>query len=1158
MRVGSVGIALAGLLAARQVHSRELTFEQRVGAQRAIEEVFWRHRIWPKDNPAPKPPLSAVMPDANLRDRVKDYLQKCDALETRWQRPIDGRQLQDELNRMAERTRDPALLSELFAALGDDAFVVAETLGRQVLADRLIRSWQASDGRIHAALKRSAEQALKRARSVSDMKSLGGEYVEQTLVRLPEGEHGSGLPTESRIELRNDEWRRRREDLANRFGTTVEALPVGRLSGLDEDAESFSASAVLSLGPDEMVVASVVWKKQPFDGWWSQARLAAHATVRTATGELLLKTPTAGACVDDTWDTHFYVPSARSSHTAVWTGTEMIVWGGSNKAGALNTGGRYTPSTDTWVPVSVGANVPGGRAEHTAIWTGTEMILWGGYDHEVGPLASGGRYNPSTDSWLPTSNGTNRPSQRYVHTAVWTGSEMVIWGGYNGTSGLQDGGIYDPATDSWRPVGTNGSLPTARSEHTAVWTGSKMLVWGGDNPGNAPVNTGGLYDPSTDTWSATAVSAAVIGRSNHSAVWTGTEMIIWGGIDSTSSLSSGARYDPVANGWKATAPGPDARSGHTAVWTGSTMIIWGGHNGVRLNSGGRYDPTSDSWAVTTTGSAPTARDGHSAVWTGSEMIVWGGNDINEVSTGARYSPDSDSFVPTSTGPNVPLPHQNQTAVWTGTGMIVWGGNNSFGISSNTGGVYELATDNWTGTSMGVNVPTARSYHTAVWTGTEMIVWGGLSGGNYVNSGGRYNPSSNTWTLTTNGTNVPSGRGFHSAVWTGSQMIVWGGGYNTGGRYNPASNSWLPTSTGTNVPSSRSQQTAVWTGTEMIVWGGNGSDNSGGRYNPATDTWTATSTGPNVPSARSSHTASWTGSDMVVWGGWDSMSQTVTNTGGRYHPATDTWLPTSTADGTPGPREFHASVWTGTEMIIWAGGTSSSWFNDGSRYIPGGDLWTPMAVTSATPQPRTFPSAVWTGQEMIVWGGDPVDVNLSFYCAPSCASPATFHRDLDGDGFGDPAVSLQACSAPAGYVSDGTDCNDNAAAVHPGAPEYCNGIDDNCNGVVDDGTVPGEVIGLLASKSATDTLLTWVTTSDASRYDILRGSVGVWPVGSNPGTETCLANDDYITRTTDASVPSFGHAFWYVVRAENACGIGSYGSQASHGVSTTPRTSTSCP
>jgi hypothetical protein len=64
---------------------------------------------------------------------------------------------------------------------------------------------------------------------------------------------------------------------------------------------------------------------------------------------------------------------------------------------------------------------------------------------------------------------------------------------------------------------------------------------------------------------------------------------------------------------------------------------------------------------------------------------------------------------------------------------------------------------------------------------------------------------------------------------------------------------------------------------------------------------------------------------------------------------------------------------------------------------------------------------------------------------------TYYADADGDGYGNPAISQTTCSgAPSGYVTDATDCNDNNNAINPGATEVCNNIDDNCNGLTDDG------------------------------------------------------------------------------------------------------------
>ena len=139
----------------------------------------------------------------------------------------------------------------------------------------------------------------------------------------------------------------------------------------------------------------------------------------------------------------------------------MIVWGG-YIGSFLNTGGRYNPSTNSWTATST-TNAPSARAGHTAVWTGSEMIVWGGRD-AVSDLNTGGRYNPGTDSWTATST-INAPSLRKLHTAVWTGHEMIIWGGLLGdlNSGvyLNSGGRYNPDTNSWIVTSTTNA-PTAR------------------------------------------------------------------------------------------------------------------------------------------------------------------------------------------------------------------------------------------------------------------------------------------------------------------------------------------------------------------------------------------------------------------------------------------------------------------------------------------------------------------------------------------------------------------------------------------------------------------------------------------------------------------------------------------------------------------------
>ena len=89
----------------------------------------------------------------------------------------------------------------------------------------------------------------------------------------------------------------------------------------------------------------------------------------------------------------------------------MIVWGGTNMLKQFNAGGRYNPGTDNWTTTTM-TNAPERRAYHTAVWSGSEMLVWGGLN-DLGPffLNTGGKYcaQPS-----PTSTPTATPAESCV------------------------------------------------------------------------------------------------------------------------------------------------------------------------------------------------------------------------------------------------------------------------------------------------------------------------------------------------------------------------------------------------------------------------------------------------------------------------------------------------------------------------------------------------------------------------------------------------------------------------------------------------------------------------------------------------------------------------------------------------------------------------
>lgn len=203
--------------ASSKISQRTLSFSERVPYQRAIEDVYWRHRILPNERRDPKPSLDSVMSQAQMETKVGDYLRDSQALEADWHRPITAEQLQAEMDRMAQHTNQSEVLREVFAALGNDPFVIAECLARPVLAEGLLR-------KIH------------------------DDYKE---------------PLDSRRGSAENQKRK----------------PVAAVTG------SYTLP-IISTGPN--------------------------------------------GCVEDTWiaTSTTNAPSARAGHTAVWTGSEMIVWGG--------------------------------------------------------------------------------------------------------------------------------------------------------------------------------------------------------------------------------------------------------------------------------------------------------------------------------------------------------------------------------------------------------------------------------------------------------------------------------------------------------------------------------------------------------------------------------------------------------------------------------------------------------------------------------------------------------------------------------------------------------------------------------------------------------------------------------------------------------------
>ncbi|MBN1770459.1 MAG: hypothetical protein JXB32_04290 [Deltaproteobacteria bacterium] len=354
-------------------------------------------------------------------------------------------------------------------------------------------------------------------------------------------------------------------------------------------------------------------------------------------------------------------PSPRRQVVGFWTGSRMIVWGGHAGGACFRDGGRYDPAADAWQTLTLPPPPVTGCYRTAAVWADTEMIVWSGLTAvgDTTPEEGGGRYDPTTNSWSLLSETGPDPTPRISPAAVWTGSQMIVWSGVERRwdTALSSGARYDPSTDAWISMSSTGAPPGSWGA-SAVWTGSRMVVWGGWGTGTgSALRSGGSYDPATDLWYSMSTTDAPSARGEARAVWTGREMLVWGGAavgtlgsNPSSPLGDGAAYDPAADSWRPLGSGgaPAARFQNAAVWTGSQMIVWGGTSAgstPAFADGALYDPDLDAWTPVTNNGAPSPRRAAAYVWTGERFVVWGGGSYDpplgateNTDTGGRYRP----------------------------------------------------------------------------------------------------------------------------------------------------------------------------------------------------------------------------------------------------------------------------------------------------------------------------------------------------------------------------------------------------------------------------------------------------------------------------------------------------------------------------------------
>jgi hypothetical protein len=319
----------------------------------------------------------------------------------------------------------------------------------------------------------------------------------------------------------------------------------------------------------------------------------------------------------------------REDVSSVWTGRELIVWGGASFAGsgasvtwhAFRDGAAYNPRTNRWRRIAAGPLAA--RDGATTTWTGRAMFVWGGFDPEHNRWYSDGAlYDPAADQWRLVADPPLPGSQSSV--AVWTGREVMIF------TGVQNRvAAFDPVANRWRVL-PDPPLPTGLLSN-AVWTGTEMIVTVGGQSGLHAA----AYRPSANLWARLPDPPLPNLASPTEEVWTGRALLQFFPLN-IDGFNWALAYVPGDPLWRGLAAPPLTPAGPLGppVWTGREALL------VGVDRGLAYDPTRNSWRVLPALHL-TPRGGGVSLWAERELLVWGGlalDDQHALNDGVRYTP----------------------------------------------------------------------------------------------------------------------------------------------------------------------------------------------------------------------------------------------------------------------------------------------------------------------------------------------------------------------------------------------------------------------------------------------------------------------------------------------------------------------------------------
>lgn len=830
------------------------------------------------------------------------------------------------------------------------------------------------------------------------------------------------------------------------------------------------------------------------------------------TASVELYDPTSGV-----WSATGNLIGPRSFHAAtLLAGGKVVVNSGLGYSGLVGSTEIYDPVPGTWSPA---APTPARQGHSMSLLPSGKVLGAGGYNgssfYNFGQV-----FDPQTLAW---GGGQLFAGGRAYHTAtVLPSGRVLVAGGHDfGATAV----LYDPTTPSWA---STGSLAVGRSyPTTTVLPSGRILTVGGYQAVNTGSTASDIYDHATGTWTPTAPLSP--GRVNHAAVLLSSgKVLVAGGWTGSAALTNAQIYDPAAGTWGATGSLGTPRYAHTATLlsNGKVLVAGGSPNGSTSTASAElYDPVAGTW--TATGSMAGARLSHKAVLlpSGKVLVFGGSNGPTHLATAELYDPATGTWTATGSlvigrsGPgHVLLPNGR---------VLAAGGYGATGALSSAE-LYNPATGTWspTGGMLG-----ARYVFDAVLLSSGLVVAaGGYSGSAVLNTAELYDPSTGAWsTLPT----LPAGRfGYGSALLPSGRVLVVGG-ENPMASYRPESflydpglgfqDAWRPVASGVPAAVSPGQGVAI-TGSGFRGF----SEASSGGFQGSTTNY------PLVQLRRLDNGES-VFLPLSPASGFSATSSTSTGAWTMNHgPA----IVTVFVNGIPSGSVYTLIQPAQTLTVTKSGSGTGSVTSTPAGITCGGTCQADFAFVSTV----SLTASADPGNQFVGWTGECTGSgSCSVFMNGPKSVTATFcalqpwYQDADGDGHGNASVSTQSCTQPGGYVAPGDDCDDTQPTVYIGAPELCDGLDNDCDGSVDENAFPGASGVTALSAPSCGYRVTWSSCPD-KLYNVYRSTNASFLADASNRIASCVNGTAYEDSTGLVS----GTTYYYIVQAEVDPGTGAGG------------------